>query len=280
MRWGVPLATFRLLALPWCLASNLALAEEDRGAIAQRMANSDNNWRLWGERDPYYGVLASPRFRQDSIAANRQVFFGDGQAFVGHWLIEIERHFGGLSRGRALDFGCGVGRLTIPLSDHFETVTGLDISPGMLDEARRNSAGRNIEYLYSDDALSRVEGTFDFVNSVMVLQHIPIARGMAIMSRLLARVRKGGVCLIQVSTKRNHGWLNELLYRVRHQLPGGQSILNLVERKPIDAPVMQMNEYSLDAVLALFRAHNFEEILVRHERHGSTDAAMIISKRA
>lgn len=243
------------------------------------MANSDDNWRLWGERDPYYGVLSSPRFRQDSITANRHIFFEDGQAFVGHWLVEIERHFGGLPRGRALDFGCGVGRLTIPLSDHFETVTGLDISPGMLDEARRNSAGRNIEYLPSDDALSRVDGTFDFVSSVMVLQHIPVARGMAIMSRLLARVRTGGVCLIQISTKRNHGWLHELLYHIRHQLPGGQSILNLVERRPIDAPVMQMNEYSLDAVLALFRTHGFEEMLVRHERHGSTDAAMIISKR-
>ncbi|TAD75095.1 MAG: class I SAM-dependent methyltransferase [Sphingomonadales bacterium] len=242
------------------------------------MADSDHNWRLWGERDPYYGVLTSPQFRKDKISANRQIFFDDGQAFVGHWLTEIERHFGGLPRGRALDFGCGVGRLTIPLSDHFESVTGLDISQGMLNEARHNSADRNIEYLLSDDTLSLVDGTFDFVNSIMVLQHIPVARGMAIMSKLLARVRKGGACLIQVSTKRNHGLWDELRYRFRHHLPGGQAMMNLLERRAADTPVMQMNEYSIDAVLALFRAHGFEDMLVCYERHGSNDVAMIISK--
>jgi SAM-dependent methyltransferase len=242
------------------------------------MADSDENWRLWGERDPYYGVLTNPRFRKDSIAANRQIFFEDGQVFVGHWLGEIEKHFGALPRGRALDFGCGVGRLTIPLSDHFESVTGLDISQGMLEEARRNSAGRNIEYLLSNDALSPVDGTFDLVNSVMVLQHIPVPRGMAIMSRLLSRVQKGGVCLIQISTKRHHGWWSELRYRFRHDLPGGQTVLNLLERRAADTPVMQMNEYSLDAVFALFQAHGFGDMLVRYDRHGSTGVAIIISR--
>lgn len=256
----------------------LVLAELGHVCIAQPMADSDHNWRLWGERDPYYGVLANPQFRKDCIAENRDLFFEDGQAFVGHWLGEIERHFGAVSRGRALDFGCGVGRLTIPLSDRFESVTGLDISQGMLEEARRNSVGRSIEYLLSDDALSRVDGTFDFVSSVMVLQHIPVTRGMAIIARLLARVRKGGACLIQVSTERKHGWWNELRYRLRHDVPGGQAILNLLEGRAADTPVMQMNEYSLDAVLALFRAQGFEEMLVRYERHGSNDVAIIIAR--
>lgn len=243
------------------------------------MADSDDNWRLWGERDPYYGVLTDPRFRRDSIDANRQLFFDDGRAFVEHWLAEGERCFGALPRGRALDFGCGVGRLTIPLSDHFESVVGVDIAQAMLEEARRNSAGRNIAYLPSDDRLSQVEGTFDFVSSIMVLQHIPVRRGMALIAQLLARVGPGGGCLVQFSTQRNHGWWGELRYRLRHDLPGGQAIMNLLERRAADTPVMQMNEYSLDAVLGLFRAEGFEHLLLRHEQHGEVEAAMVYARR-
>lgn len=229
------------------------------------MADSDENWRRWGERDPYYGVLTSPLFRLDSIEENREEFFGTGREFVAHWLTKIERNFGALNDDRALDFGCGVGRLTIPLSFHFDSVVGLDISPAMLSEARRNSVGRKIEYLLSDDELSRVEGDFDFVNSCIVLQHIPVPRGMALLKKLLGLVRPGGGCLVQFSTKRNHGWRQELTYQVRHSLPFGQAIMNIFHRRNLDAPVMQMNEYSVDEVLSVFRAFGFEEMLVRYE---------------
>lgn len=243
------------------------------------MADSDRNWRLWGERDPYYAVLTDPRFRNGNIGENRQDFFESGEGFVRHWLAQIDRHFGTLPRERALDFGCGVGRLTIPLSEYFGAVVGLDIAPAMLEEARRNSAGRAIDYLLSDDRLSRVEGTFDFVNSCIVLQHIPVARGMRLLAQLLGRVRSGGGCLIQLSTKRNHSWWRELRYRIRHGVPGGQTVMNIVEGRAADTPVMQMNEYPLDAVLRLFQANGFEEMLVRYEDHGGTDTAMILARR-
>ncbi|TCM21731.1 methyltransferase family protein [Novosphingobium sp. PhB165] len=243
------------------------------------MADSDHNWRLWGERDPYYAVLTDARFRSGNIDANRQHFFESGQAFVAHWVAQIERHFGALPRERALDFGCGVGRLTIPLSGHFGAVVGLDIAPAMLEEARRNSEGRQIDYLLSDDTLSRVEGTFDFVNSCIVFQHIPVARGMVLLSQLLERVRPGGGCLIQLSTKRNQSLWHKLGYHIRHIVPGGQAVLNLLGGRAADTPVMQMNEYPLDAVLRLFHEKGFGEILVRYEDHDSTDAAMLCARR-
>lgn len=244
------------------------------------MADSDQNWRLWGERDAYYAVLTDRSFRRDGIEANRQNFFEGGRSYVGHWLAEVERHFGTLPRGRALDFGCGVGRLTIPMSEHFDNVVGLDIAPAMLEEARRNSLGRQIDYFLSDDALSRAGGTFDFVVSCMVLQHIPVPRGMAILGQLLGRVRTGGGCLIQLSTKRNHGWWHELGYQIRHAVPGGQAMMNLLNRRAADTPVMQMNEYPLGAVLRLFHERGFNEMLVRYEDHGGTDTASILARKS
>lgn len=244
------------------------------------MDDSDANWRLWGERDPYYAVLTDQRFRIGSIDQHRQAFFEGGQVFVAHWLAYIERHFGALPRGRALDFGCGVGRMTIPLSEHFAAVVGVDIAPAMLEEARRNSADRAITYVPSDDHLSQVEGTFDFVNSCIVLQHIPVARGMALLAKLLDRVGPGGGCLIQLSTKRNRSWGYELRYRIRNANRVGRAVMNLLQGKAANAPTMQMNEYSLAAVLPLFNDHGFADMLVRFENHGGIDTAMIFARRS
>ena len=180
-----------------------------------------------------------------------------------------------------IDLGCGPGNSTALLKQRWPSahITGVDNSPAMLEEARRNSAGRQIDYVLSDDALSRVEGTYDFVNSCIVLQHIPVDRGMNLLGQLLGRVRPGGGCLIQLSTKRNHGKWRELRYRIRHAVPGGQAVMNLIDGRAADTPVMQMNEYPLDAVLRLFHENGFEKMVVRYEDHGGTDTAMIFARR-
>lgn len=243
------------------------------------MTDTDQNWRLWGERDPYYGVLTDERFRSDNIDHHRDDFFAAGQSFVDHWLYKFEQRFGALSRNRALDFGCGVGRLTIPLSEQFAAVVGVDVSPAMLREARANSAGRAIVYRPSDDQLSAVEGTFDFVNSVIVLQHIPTVRGMVILKNLLDRVTEGGGCLIQITTKRNYRWKREMDYRIRHNVPGGKAIMNLLKGRSSDTPMMQMNEYSLADVLRLFHAAGFTENLCYLHDQGGSESVTILSRR-
>jgi len=243
------------------------------------MVDSDHNWRMWGERDPYYAVLADPRFRNGHIDAHREAFFASGEIFVTHWLATFERHFGPSQRARALDFGCGVGRLTIPLAGHFDQVVGLDIAPAMLAEARRNGGPGNIDYVLSDDALSRLAGTFDFVNSCIVLQHIPVRRGMALLARLLDHVRPGGGCLIQLSTRRNYSWWRNLRYHIRHNMPGGQALMNRLAGKAADTPVMQMNEYPLDDVLRLFSRAGFDDLLLRYEDHGGIDTTTIMARR-
>ncbi|MEG3089333.1 class I SAM-dependent methyltransferase [Sphingomonas sp. PB4P5] len=243
------------------------------------MANSDRNWEIWGERDPYYAVLTEPDFRGGMIEANKPAFFASGDAYITSMIALLERHFGNLPRDRALDFGCGVGRLTVPLSDTFASVVGLDISSAMLREARLNSQGRAIEYLHSDDTLSRVEGSFDLVNSSIVLQHIPVNRGMRILRNLLERVRLGGGCLIHISIKRRRSKLSELRYRLRHSLPGGQALLNVLAGEARDTPVMEMNEYPLSDVLRLFHQLGFEDLLVRYGDHGGVDTVLLLARR-
>ena len=137
--------------------------------------NSDKSWETLGRTDPYYGVLTSERFRSKNLDASaRDEFFASGSQSMVDLLKNIEGKLGPIARGSALDFGCGVGRLVLPLAAElgFESATGVDISPSMLAEARKNAdrAGlKNIEFVVSDDGLSRLQGTFDFIHSFIVL---------------------------------------------------------------------------------------------------------------
>ena len=102
------------------------------------MLNTDKAWQKWGRDDPYFGVLADPRFAAAQIAASREEFFATGDIFISGLLAKLEHHFGPVARGRALDHGCGVGRLSLPLAAAFRDVVALDVAPAMLDEARAN----------------------------------------------------------------------------------------------------------------------------------------------
>jgi ubiquinone/menaquinone biosynthesis C-methylase UbiE len=103
---------------------------------------------------------------------------------------------------RALDFGCGAGRLTIALADRVGRAVGVDISEPMLAKARElDSAGRCVFVRNERADLARFEDdSFDVVMSSLVLQHLPqdLARGyLAEMVRVL---RPGGALVVQLAT--------------------------------------------------------------------------------
>jgi 2-polyprenyl-3-methyl-5-hydroxy-6-metoxy-1,4-benzoquinol methylase len=89
---------------------------------------SDRDWQKWGETDPYFGVMTGSEFRGDQIAENLERFFETGRRDISETLAQIERFYGDVPTSRALDFGCGVGRLVIPLSERFAETVGVDIS--------------------------------------------------------------------------------------------------------------------------------------------------------
>ncbi|TAL79766.1 MAG: class I SAM-dependent methyltransferase, partial [Beijerinckiaceae bacterium] len=118
--------------------------------------DSDIAWEKWGTLDPYFGVVSFPEFHSANFKQNRDRFFEMGRQQIDAVLARITRFYGEAPRNRALDFGCGVGRLALGLARYFDEVVGVDISDAMLAEAKRNCAGSpNISLIKSDDSLSR-----------------------------------------------------------------------------------------------------------------------------
>jgi malonyl-CoA O-methyltransferase len=87
----------------------------------------------------------------------------------------VVRRSVGAPRGlNALDLGCGTGRHALWLAAAGATVTAVDFSEGMLEEARRKPGAEQIRFLCHDvhSPLPLEGGKFDLVVSGLVLEHL------------------------------------------------------------------------------------------------------------
>jgi SAM-dependent methyltransferase len=222
------------------------------------MPHSDKQWETFGQSDPYYGVITLDRFRKNNLTASSLIdFFRSGEDHIHYMLDQIRLHVApDFHPLRALDFGCGVGRCTIPLARLCPSVTGVDVSNSMLREAERNSANQsitNITFALSDDNLSRVSGTFDLVHSFIVFQHFQESRGLRILQELINRMDPNGVGIVQFLYARDIPAFVQWIGAFRKHVPFFNAFVNLFYGKPLSAPLMEKNAYSLNRILRLFQ---------------------------
>jgi len=102
------------------------------------MRNTDNDWNLIAESEPYYGVLSEERFLGAKLTPdNKKNFFLSGERDIAH-IRNVMASMGGQLPRSGLDFGCGVARLLIPMSRIVEQSYGVDIADGMRNLAQEN----------------------------------------------------------------------------------------------------------------------------------------------
>jgi len=132
------------------------------------------NWDKFGKRDPLYAILLEEDKKGNKWKPDD--FFELGREEIKQIIDYTANNLGlTMRRSRALDFGCGVGRLTQALARHFETVVGVDIAPAMLKGARKyNKFADRCQYVLNerDDLRLFESNSFDFVYSNLVLQHM------------------------------------------------------------------------------------------------------------
>lgn len=98
------------------------------------------------------------------------------------------------SRGRALDVGCGSsGRIIDLLIRHGFQTEGLDISPKMIELARRRHPG--VTFHHADICRWEVPVRYDFISAWDSIWHVPLAKNKSVLKKLLGSLTPGGVCI-------------------------------------------------------------------------------------
>lgn len=247
--------------------------------------STDKDWELWGRDNPYFGVLSDQKYRGDRLTQDASVeFYSSGLGDIMLLMENVKRLNDGKLPAfrRAIDFGCGVGRLTLPLSSYAQHVVGLDVSPSMVQKARENlPAGkkRQVEYVLSDDELSTLPDTYDLVYSNIVFQHIPPARGERIITKLMSGLQTGGFAALHVTYAHRTSAIHKFLIRLRSNIPQVHYALNVLRGRPMRTPLMRMYTYNLSHTYRIFHDTGVKHTIGLLTDHGGYLGVLIIGQK-
>lgn len=233
--------------MPEVAAPNDTSAHSNEGAPRLSMDRYQRHWEGLGSHDPYWAVLSDPAKKGGGW--DKAEFFELGRREIGEVVSRLARLGVATGQGVALDFGCGVGRLSRALSEHFERVIGVDISESMLGEARAQHRDfPNIEFVHNAaPGLAPIpSGSIDLVYSNIVLQHMPASLQLKFIGEFGRVLRSGGVAVFQTPARydltRLRGWVHFV---------GGNHLMNLVRRATHGGHgVVELHPLAREAVLA------------------------------
>jgi 2-polyprenyl-6-hydroxyphenyl methylase/3-demethylubiquinone-9 3-methyltransferase len=115
-----------------------------------------------------------------------------------HWALD-ETSLKPLEGRQALDVGCGAGLLAEPLARLGARVTAVDAAPELIDAARAHAAGQGLEIDYRAAAVEQIEGQFDLITSMEVIEHV--ADPAAFLKALAARLAPDGLLILSTPNK-------------------------------------------------------------------------------
>jgi ubiquinone/menaquinone biosynthesis C-methylase UbiE len=78
-----------------------------------------------------------------------------------------------VSKGAALDIGCGSGILAFELAQYYDNVVAVDLSAKMLAIASQKRSAPNIEYIQMDASQLAIDRQFDLIVSAATFHHLP-----------------------------------------------------------------------------------------------------------
>jgi len=164
-----------------------------------------HQWETLSSHEPFWSVLTHESYKRANFDAHkRSEFYATGYQHA--HLVELlcERTNSRVQRGLCVELGCGVGRITKHLAQLFDHVIAIDISQANLDECKRMAEAEglsNVEtfLLHSVSDLKELPN-FDFLFSLIVLQHDPPPVQKFILDLLLGKISRGGGFLVQTQT--------------------------------------------------------------------------------
>ena len=242
-------------------------------------------WTRLGKKEAYWASLPEGPYRARELDdANFDAFFASGERDMAS-IIAVLREIVGpdFHPARALDFGCGVGRLTIPLARESRHVLAVDISPTMLTEAQANCVEQgltNVEFsetgVFARDANRR---RFDFVLSYAVFQHIRPRAGLRLTRRILGMLSVGGFAALHYVYARKAGRLRRGMHHVRRWVPPLNVAGNIVQRRPLLLPAIPVYRYDAGRLFDVFKSQGCSILSTQLTEHGGYRGSLFFLRK-
>jgi SAM-dependent methyltransferase len=185
-----------------------------------------DSWNELARKDAMWAVLSDEAKSGERWDAD--AFFATGVSDVRGVMERLQSLGLEVNRTRALDFGCGVGRLTRALSPFFDEVVGVDVSDVMLEKARTLRAlpaNVILRHNPSGDLAVVSRQSVSFALSLIALQHVPELAALRYIDGIGEALRPGGIAYLQLSTnldasaeakwQRDRSTLNRFYRRLR-----------------------------------------------------------------
>lgn len=163
-------------------------------------------WDQFAKQDPLYYISTGSKDKGEDF------FWESGKKTASFIFEQIQPYL--LKQKRVLEIGAGIGRVAIPMSQHFEKLYAVDISSVMnkklMDNCKRFGA-KKIEVCLDVDHWDAEK--FDFIYSVLTFQHI---EDIQIIEQYIKRISQclNGVAFLQFDTRSK-----TIFYYLKNLLP-------------------------------------------------------------
>jgi 2-polyprenyl-3-methyl-5-hydroxy-6-metoxy-1,4-benzoquinol methylase len=207
--------------------------------VEKSLSRVRNTWNNLGEIDPMWAILTQPskfggRWTEDE-------FFASGRSEVDGLMVKLDRVAPHRTKQRALDFGCGIGRLSRALCTRYARVDAVDVAPSMIALANeRNPLTEQCTFHLNSasDLTLFADETFDLVYSNFVLQHIAPALAAKYLAEFARSTRPHGLIVFQLPYKRrmNFASLKGFVMHAVYQILPAKTIRWYRQRKHRQLP--------------------------------------------
>lgn len=239
------------------------------------MRDTNEDWEKLAQNNAYWAVLTEDEFKSKKLTKKHlDAFFATGRADITNLITKIKSLFPDFSLPveSVIDFGCGVGRLLIPLAEQTKIAIGIDISQTMRSITMKNVSNhglKNVRCVETPEILVREGVKVDWLNSFIVLQHIEPRRGYFIINDLLQCVKSGGIASLHIplfKTADRNEYYNDRVMYFRNDYYKNETVF--IDRDNYSHPDIQMYDYDANTVLALFHKNQMPNV---HLLHDSTE---------
>ena len=197
-------------------------------------------WDKFGILNPQWAVL-----NKEGEKMNLSQFFKTGEKEIRNIINYLSKNQIKLNKGKALDFGCGMGRLTQALTPYFKKVYGVDISPSMIELSKKNNKyPKKCEFILNEtDNLTIFEkNSFDFIYTVLVLQHMEPKFFLKYIKEFLHILKPNGILIFQLPSKRKLSWQTVI------EIIFPKKFIHFMKKKVYGA-IMEMHTYDKDKMI-------------------------------